>query len=88
MSRGRSRSGNAASAAAAVETPEDKFHRLALKRTNRAIKAIEVVGYCFGGGYKWTPEDAVKLIAALTDAVGNVEAKSMKAEVKGGHFGW
>lgn len=88
MSKGRGRSGDAASVAPKDETPEDKFHRLGKKRANRAIKAIEVVGYCFGVGYKWTSEDAVKLIAALTDAVGNIEAKSMKAEVKGGHFGW
>lgn len=70
------------------ETPEAKFHRLAQKRIDRAVKAISVVGYCFGVGYKWTPEDAAKVIAALSDAVANVEARSSKTEKTSHGFAW
>lgn len=79
-------------------TPEQKakreaektanFVRLAGKRVNVAITKIGYVGNCFSNTYNWTPQQAGKLIAALQDAVANVEARATKSEQRAEGFTW
>lgn len=63
------------STAPANETKADLFRRLGVARVTRAIKAIDSVGKLSGSGYESTPEQRVKIIAALSGAVERVEAR-------------
>ena len=48
------------------ETDRQKFVRLANKRVNSAIKAIELIGNLSNrSNYDYTPEDAEKILSAL-----------------------
>lgn len=53
----------------------ERFQRLAPKRTNRALKAIDRVGQMSNtGAYRYTDDEAQKIVAALRSAVDGVEA--------------
>jgi len=52
-----------------------RFQRLAVPRVSRVIKAIESVGKLTGAGYKFTPEQADKIIKALQNAVEQIASK-------------
>ena len=57
------------------ETKEQKFARLATKRTQAALQKIRLITNLTGSSYAYTPEQAAKIIAALRAAVNVVEAK-------------
>ena len=57
------------------ETKEQRFQRLATKRTQAALQKIRLLGNLTSSSYSYTPEEASKIIGALRAAVGAVEAK-------------
>ena len=57
------------------ETKEQRFQRLATKRTQAALQKIRLLGNLTSSSYAYTPEQAAKIISALREAVGTVEAK-------------
>lgn len=61
-----------------VETKEQRFVRLATKRTGAAIKKIVNIGNLGGPGYVSTQEQRDKIISSLTDAVTSVKTRLNK----------
>ena len=57
------------------ETKEQRFQRLATKRTQAALQKIRLLGNLTGSSYSYTSEQAAKIISALRAAVSAVEAK-------------
>ena len=57
------------------ETKEQKFQRLATKRTQTALKKIQLLCNLSGSSYAYTPEQAAKIVGTLRAAVDAVEAK-------------
>ena len=57
------------------ETKEQRFQRLATKRTQAALQKIRLLGNLTSSSYSYTPEEASKIIGALRAAVDAVEAK-------------
>ena len=60
------------------ETKEQRFQRLATKRTQAALQKIRLLGNLTTSSYAYTPDQAAKIIGALRAAVGTVEAKFNK----------
>ena len=60
------------------ETKEQRFQRLAIKRTQAALQKIRLLGNLTTSSYAYTPEQAAKILGALRAAVGTVEAKFNK----------
>ena len=61
--------------AAPGETKEQRFQRLATKRTQAALQKIRLLGNLTSSSYGYTPDQASKIIGALRAAVETVEAK-------------
>ncbi len=61
--------------AAQGETKEQRFQRLATKRTQAALQKIKLLGNLTSSSYGYTPEQAAKILGALRAAVDAVEAK-------------
>ena len=61
--------------AAQGETKEQRFQRLATKRTQAALQKIRLLGNLTSSSYSYTPEQAAKVMSALRAAVDAVEAK-------------
>ena len=57
------------------ETKEQRFQRLATKRTQAALQKIRLLGNLTSSSYAYTPEQAAKIVGALRAVVGTVEAK-------------
>lgn len=57
------------------ETKEQRFQRLATKRTQAALQKIRLLGNLTSSSYSYTPDQAAKIIGALRAAVETVEAK-------------
>ena len=57
------------------ETKEQRFQRLATKRTQAALQKVRLLGNLTGSSYAYTPEQAAQIIGALRAAVDTVEAK-------------
>ena len=57
------------------ETKEQKFQRLATKRTQAALQKIRLSTNLTSSSYAYTPEQAAKIIGSLRAAVDAVEAK-------------
>ena len=57
------------------ETKEQRFQRLATKRTQAALQKIRLLSNLTSSSYAYTPEQAAKIIGALRAAVDAVEAK-------------
>ena len=57
------------------ETKEQKFQRLATKRTQAALQKIRLITNLTSSSYAYTPEQAAKIIGSLRAAVDAVEAK-------------
>ena len=68
------------------ETPEERFRRLATTRVNNALDKIRLVGNLSGHGYKYTDEQARKILESLTTAVKDVEDKFNKVTKKDSKF--
>ena len=55
---------------------ETKFNDLAIKRVNKAINMIKLIGNLSNKShYKYTPQQAKKIIAALEDEVKEIKIK-------------
>ena len=60
----------------AVGTKRARFVKLAERRTNKAIKAIELIGNLGNrSNYEYEAPDAEKIITALDEAVKDAKAK-------------
>ena len=57
------------------ETKEQKFARLATKRTQTALGKIRLLGNLAASSYRYTPEQAGRIVGALRQAVTEVENK-------------
>ena len=57
------------------ETKEQRFQRLATKRTQAALQKIRLITNLTSSSYAYTPEQAAKITGALRAAVDAVEAK-------------
>ena len=57
------------------ETKADRFKRVVTPRIHKAIKAIDVIGYCSGSPYEFTPEQVVQITSALNGAVDQLADK-------------
>ena len=57
------------------ETKEQRFQRLATKRTQAALQKIRLITNLTSSSYAYTPEQAAKITGALRAAVDVVEAK-------------
>jgi len=57
------------------ETKEQKFQRLATKRTQAALQKIRLLSNLTSSSYAYTPEQAAKIIGSLRAAVDAVEAR-------------
>ena len=57
------------------ETKEQRFQRLATKRTQAALQKVRLLGNLTSSSYAYTPEQAAKIVGALRAAVETVEAK-------------
>ena len=57
------------------ETKEQRFQRLATKRTQAALQKIRLLSNLTSSSYAYTPEQAAKILGALRAAVDAVEAK-------------
>ena len=66
---------NEGSEAVQGETKEQKFARLATKRTQAALQKIRLITNLTGSSYAYTPDQAAKVVGALRAAVNVVEAK-------------
>ena len=62
----------------AGESKEQKFARLAGKRTQAALTKIRLISNLASSGYSYTDEQSGKIIAVLREAVNAVEAKFQK----------
>ena len=65
------------------ETKEQRFQRLATRRTQAALQKIRLLGNLTGSSYAYTPEQAAKILTTLRAAVDALEAKFNR--VRGSH---
>lgn len=61
------------------ESKADRFVRVVTPRVGKAIKAIRQIGFCAGGTYEYTPEQAQQIVEALAK---ETKALSTKFETK------
>lgn len=60
----------------AVETKAEKFTRLAVSRTNKALDAIATIGgLAAKGNYEYTPEQVAKIFGALEAEMTKLQGK-------------
>jgi len=57
------------------ETKEQKFARLATKRTQAALTKIRLLSNLTGSSYRYTDEQANRILGALRQAVNELEGK-------------
>ncbi|MBU4488148.1 MAG: hypothetical protein KKI13_03675 [Candidatus Omnitrophica bacterium] len=65
-----------------AETSEQKCKRLATMRVNNALQKIKLIGNLAGPAYKYSEEEATKIIQGLKFAVEEIEAKFKKGKKK------
>jgi hypothetical protein len=70
------------------ETKDAKFLRVVTPRITKVVKAIRVIGNCFGTGYTYTPEQATQIISALTAEINTLEAVASKVKTSTPDFSW
>lgn len=69
------------------ETKREKFVRLAEKRTDNALKNIDLLGNLANrSNYDYNSEDALKIIKALKSAISNLEIKFRSSNSRNGKF--
>ena len=57
------------------ESKSDKFKRIATKRVQNALKAIELIGKLSSSAYSYTEEDIEKIFSSLQVSLDNTKAK-------------
>lgn len=60
------------------ESKEDRFARLAIKRTQSALDKIRLLGNLTSGSYSYTEEQANKILGGLRQAIDEIEGKFRK----------
>jgi len=68
------------------ESKSDKFQRLAIARTSKAVKAIYQIGNLGSANYESTPEQREKIKAALDTAVQSMINRLNKEVSKPSNF--
>ena len=68
------------------ESNEDRFIRVVTPRVNKAVKAIEVIGFCTGSTYEYTANQSRQIVKALTDSIANLSDKFAGKTSTGGSF--
>lgn len=56
------------------ESKSDRFTRVVTPRVVKAVKAIEVIGFCAGSTYEYTPKQVEQIIEVLTSGVNSLKA--------------
>ena len=69
-----------------VETPKEKFVRLAQQRVSMALKYLGLVANLAGSGYERTSDQTDKIVTALETAVANVKDRFDGKTDSGGKF--
>ena len=59
----------------ADETKLARFVRVVTPRINKAVKAINTIGFCAASSYEHTPEQVAEIKKVLTQAVSGLEKK-------------
>jgi hypothetical protein len=62
------------------ETPEERFRRVATRRTNLVLRFLRLLGNTSGPGYKHTQEEVRKIFSAIRHALDQAESKFAKEE--------
>jgi len=58
------------------ETPQERFKRLAAKRTNEVLRKLKVLGNCANRqAYEYSREDVSKIFGVIHQKVKEIEAK-------------
>lgn len=57
------------------ETKAARFIRVVTPRVAKAVKAIQVIGYCAGATYEYTPKQLDQITKAIDDAHNELLAK-------------
>lgn len=58
------------------ETAEERFKRLATRRTNEILRKVRILGNCSNRqAYKYTEEDVDKIFSVIENAVKKAKAK-------------
>jgi len=59
-----------------METRNDRFRRIASKRTNDVIEKIRILGNCANkSGYEYSEEDIKKIFRAIDESLKTTKAK-------------
>lgn len=67
------------------ETAAARFIRVVTPRVNKAVKAIEVIGFCAGAEYEYDKVQVKQIHDTLVDAMGRIGERFLgKAEGSGG----
>ena len=59
----------------ANETDAERFIRVVTPRVNKAVKAIDVIGFCTGSSYEYSTEQTKQIHDVLADALGRLGKK-------------
>ncbi len=70
------------------ESKSDRFKRVVTPRVVKAIKSINVVGYCAGVGYEYSHEQVEQICKTLHTAVDAIEGKYNSASKPAVTFGF
>lgn len=63
------------------ETDAARFIRVVTPRVGKAVKAIEVIGFCSGSGYEYTTSQVKQIHDSLAAAMGKIGERFLgKAE--------
>ncbi|MEO0114023.1 MAG: hypothetical protein ABIK93_00930 [candidate division WOR-3 bacterium] len=58
------------------ETPEERFKRLATRRTNAVLQKLRILGNCANRYvYEYTEEDVKKIFSAIESALTEIKKK-------------
>lgn len=83
MAKGQGKSGQKS---LTTETKQERFIRVVIPRVNKAIKAIEVIGFCAGSSYEYTESQVDDILAALKFSVDSLADSFAGKTGSGGRF--
>lgn len=59
-----------------LETPEERFRRLATKRTNEVLKRLDILGNCANRQvYRYTEKELEKIFKAIENKIKEVRGR-------------
>ena len=69
------------------ETPEERFRRLATRRTNNVLDGLRKLGNLSSKtNYKYSEEDVERIFTAIYEAVADIEARFSKQDKRDFHL--